>query len=74
MHKEYLSYGKEATKQTAKIAKMREEGKDAYDIRKQVRCVASPLRCIAALCAHHMTCTRVVRALDSWRSSLRRRP
>ena len=58
MHKEYLSYGKEAKKQTAKIAKMREDGKDAHDIRKQVRCrvgsdvvrgpghrVGSPLRC-----------------------------
>ena len=35
--KELASYIKEGEKQSAKIAKMREDGADEYDIRKQVR-------------------------------------
>ena len=37
LKKEVKSYYKEATKQEAKIAKMRESGADSHDINKQVR-------------------------------------
>eukprot|EP00952_Eustigmatos_sp_NYUAD-ZCMA_P008861 36751-Eustigmatos_ZCMA.PRE.1 len=35
MQKEVVSYEKEAVQQEAKVAKMKEEGRDAYDIKKQ---------------------------------------
>ncbi len=35
--KEVTSYKNESTKQQEKIAKMKAEGKDSYDIKKQVQ-------------------------------------
>jgi len=40
LQKEVSSYEKELVEQSTKIAKMKEDGKDVYDIRKQEECLA----------------------------------